>query len=475
MQKHFAGFVLGVSLVANVLAADKKPNFVVIFTDDLGYQDIGCFGSPKIKTPNIDKMAEEGMKFTSFYAQTVCGPSRAALLTGCYPLRLARNDNGSIPHPKMALSEVTVAEVLKDAGYATGVFGKWDLAGHSQTQFNYDLAPTKQGFDTAFWTPGSNDSIVNILRQDEMIESGANMAQLSRRYTDEAISFIDMNADQPFFVYLAHSMPHTKLAVAPPFKGKSERGLYGDVVEEIDFHVGRLLEKLKEKGLDDNTYVIFTSDNGPWWVKKEDGGSAAPLRGAKCSAYEGGSRVPFVIRAPGKVPAGKVSEQVTATIDILPTFARLAGGEVPTDRVIDGIDVSELWHGEDSELDRTFYYYSHTRLRGVRKGKWKLLVPHIEEDKKIASLKNWPKMVPPADRGWQTEVELYNIEKDISEEHNIANENPEIVVELQKLVEQARKDIGDSAKRGVNARPLGDEPYKTPDNKHAVQIKGKKK
>lgn len=447
---------------------------MVIFTDDLGYQDIGCFGSPKIKTPNIDKMADEGMKFTSFYAQPVCGPSRAALMTGCYPLRLSRNDNGEIPHPKLALSEVTVAEVLKDAGYRTGVFGKWDLAGHSQTQFNYDLAPTKQGFDTAFWTPGSNDSVVNLLRQDEMIESAADMKQISRRWTDEAISFIDQNSEKPFFIYLAHSMPHTKLAAAPPFLGKSERGLYGDVVEEIDFHVGRLLDKINEEGLDENTYVIFTSDNGPWWIKKDEGGSALPLRGVKCSSYEGGSRVPFVIRAPGKVPAGKVSEQITATIDILPTFAKLAGGEVPSDRVIDGEDVSSLWHGSEDELDRTFYYYEHTRLRGVRQGKWKLLVPHTDTDKKVESLKKWPNMIPPADRGWQTEVVLYNLEEDISEEVNVAKSHPEVVAELQKLVDSIREDIGDSAKRGVNARPLGDEPYKTLGNEHAVPIKSAK-
>ena len=468
--------LLLVALAAAPLASfAKKPNFVIIFTDDQGYQDLGCFGSPKIKTPNIDRMAAEGMKFTSFYTQTVCGPARAALMTGCYPMRVARNDSGYPPPPKLSLSEITVAEVLKEQGYTTGVFGKWDLAGHHQTQFNYDLGPTKQGFDTAFWTPSSNDALVNLLRQDTMIEARADLSRLSRRYTDEAITFIEENADEPFFVYIAHTMPHTILAAAPPFKGKSERGLYGDVVEEIDFHVGRVLDTLKEQGVDDNTYVIYTSDNGPWWFRHEQGGSALPLRGAKTSTYEGGVRVPFVIRAPGKVPAGKESDALTATIDILPTLAKLSGGQAPQDRIIDGIDISDLWHGGTQEEERVYYYYGHTMLRGVRKGKWKLHAPHVEADNGTIMRTKWLPMVHPDDRILIKKPVLYNLEDDLAETTDVSTQYPEIVKELTQLVEHARKDLGDSAKRGVNARPVGNEPYNTLGNKHAVPMPKQRK
>jgi arylsulfatase len=348
---------------------ERKPNFIIIFTDDQGYQDVGCFGSPNIKTPNLDNMAAEGMKFTSFYAQTVCGPSRAALMTGCYPMRNARNDIGEVPHPKLSLSEVTIAEVLKPVGYSTCMIGKWDLAGHNPEQFNPDLLPVHQGFDYSFFTPGSNDARVHLLRNKEVFELNADMSTLTHRYTDEAINFIDQNKEQPFFLYLAHTMPHTLLAVSDEFKGKSAGGFYGDVIEEIDYNVGRLLSFLKEKGLDENTYVIFTSDNGPWWIKGEHAGHAKPLRGAKTSAWEGGLRVPCIIRAPGKVPAGKTSDQVTATIDLLPTIANIAGAEIPTDRVIDGLDLSNIITGKAEQLDRPYFYYQHQDLRAVRNGK----------------------------------------------------------------------------------------------------------
>jgi arylsulfatase len=349
----------------------QKPNFIIIFTDDQGYSDLGCFGSPNIKTPNIDKMATEGMKFTSFYAQTVCGPSRAALMTGSYPLRNARNDNGNAPHPKLSLSEITIAEVLKPIGYQTGMIGKWDLAGHHHEKFDPDLLPFHQGFDYSFFTPTSNDAKVHLLRNKDVVELNADMSTLTERYTDEALGFIERNTEKPFFLYLAHTMPHTLLAVSDKFKGKSDGGFYGDVIEEIDDNVGRILKKLKETGLDENTYVIFASDNGPWWIRGENAGHSVPLRGAKTSAWEGGLRVPFIIRAPGKVAAGKTSDLVTATIDLLPTIAKIAEAEMPIDRVLDGLDLSAVFHGTLKELERPYFYYQHKELRAVRMGKWK--------------------------------------------------------------------------------------------------------
>ena len=441
----------------------SKPNFIIIFTDDQGYQDLGCFGSPNIKTPNLDKMATEGMKFTSFYAQTVCGPSRAALLTGCYPMRNARNDKGEVPHPKLALSEVTIAEVLKPVGYSTGMIGKWDLAGHNPEKFNPDLLPIHQGFDYSFFTPGSNDSRVHLLRNKELLELKADMSTLTQRYTDEAIGFIEKNKEQPFFLYLAHTMPHTLLAVSEAFKGKSEEGLYGDVIEEIDYNVGRIMTFLKEHDLDENTYVIFTSDNGPWWLRGNHGGHAEPLRGAKTSAWEGGLRVPCIIRAPGKVPEGKTSDKVLATIDLLPTIANIAGANLPNDRVIDGLDISKLIHGKSTELERPFFYYQHNELRAVRKGKWKLHLPHQPESGTVG-YKSWPRHSAPEDRILFSKHVLYNLENDIGESINVAAKNPEVVAELIELLEWAKMDIGDFDKRGENARQLGTEPYLTPNN-----------
>ncbi|WP_406684714.1 sulfatase [Seonamhaeicola sp. MEBiC1930] len=439
----------------------NKPNFIIIFADDLGYGDIGCFGSPNIKTPNIDKMADEGMKLTNFYAQTVCGPSRAALMTGCYPMRNARTDNGASPHPKLALSEVTIAEALKPAGYKTCMIGKWDLAGHNPEKFSENLLPMHQGFDESFFTPGSNDSRVHLLRNDELIEKNADMSKLTKIYTNEALDFIDRNTENPFFIYLAHTMPHTRLAVSDEFKGTSKRGLYGDVVEEIDYNVGRILDKLKENGLDENTYVVFTSDNGPWWIKKEHGGSAEPLRGAKTSAWDGAFKVPAVIRAPGKVSEGVEVHHVTATIDLLPTIANIAGANIPTDRVIDGVDISGLLKGKNKELDRVFYYYQHQELRAVRKGKWKLHLAHRQDAKSIWYTK-WPNHIAPNDRVLFTKPMLYNLETDVAEIKDVSTENPEVVNELLELLDWAKKDIGDWDKRGENARSLGDEPYFTP-------------
>ncbi|WP_017444742.1 sulfatase [Gayadomonas joobiniege] len=441
-----------------VAAAKNKPNFILIFTDDLGYQDLSSFGSPKIKTPNIDSMAAGGMKMTDFYAQTVCGPSRAALMTASYPLRTAKKQNKVTIHPFLHLKEVTIAEVLKPAGYTSGIFGKWDLAGHNPSKYDPNLLPLNQGFDYYFGTPGSNDKYVPLIRNQTVIENEADMSTLTERYTDEAIKFITDNQNKPFFVYLSHTMPHTRLAASKKFKGRSARGLYGDVVEEIDYNVGRVLQAVEKLNLMDNTYVIFTSDNGPWHVKKSHGGSALPLRGAKTSTWEGGVRVPFVIYAPGRVPAGVVNNTITTTMDILPTFANLAGTQPPSDRIIDGIDISQLIHGEvDTIKDRTFYYYQHTHLQAVRYGKWKLHLPRLAQSPWSPK---WSWHIAKEDVIDIPEPMLIDLEKDISETQNVAKEHPEIVNHLLKLAKAASNDIGDYDRAGTGARFFDPDPIR---------------
>ena len=446
----------------------EKPNFIIIFVDDLGYNDIGCFGAKKIKTPHIDSLAKDGMKFTSFYAQTVCGPSRAALMTGSYPLRVATHKNKVTVHPELHLNEITIAEVLKTRGYATGAFGKWDLAGHSQTRYLKDRLPLHQGFDYYYGTPSSNDSFVNIIRNNKMIELKAPMKDITKRFSNEAISFIKRNKEKPFFVYLAHPMPHVKLASN---FNKSEAGIYGDVVEEIDFYVGKILKTLKEEGLEKSTYVIFTSDNGPWylghskWHKKiigkdaiKHGGSALPLRGAKTSTWEGGLRVPFIVKAPGVVPANTIYKGMGTTMDLLPTLAGLAGAKVPKDRVLDGIDLSKVFHAEKMEMkDRPFFYYQRTYLRAVRFGKWKLHIPGPRQDM-------WANYYLPKDVVIMKKPMLYDLENDISESKDVAAQNPKVVKQLMKYIEHARNDIGDYNRIGKNARFFDKEP-KRPDIK----------
>jgi arylsulfatase A-like enzyme len=455
MRKQLLYLLFGLFCVAGLSYSESsKPNFIIILTDDQGYQDLGCYGSPDIQTPRIDRMADEGMLFTSFYAQTVCGPSRGALMTGCYPIRFARQDDPNSIHPELHTDEITIAEVLKAQGYATAAFGKWDLAGHNPARVKTELLPPYQGFDTYFGTSGSNDRTVNLIRGTEIIERNTNMAMLTQRYTDEALAFIEAHREEPFFVYLAHSMPHTKLAASEDFKGKSAGGLYGDAVEEIDFNVGRVLDKVRELGLDETTYIVFASDNGPWLIRKEHGGHAKPLRSGKTSFWEGGLRVPCIIRAPGQIAAGSKSDAVVATIDLMPTFAKLAGTTAPTDRVIDGVDISALIHGETDTLDRSYFYYQHDCLRAVRLGQWKLILPHSEPVQgSIATL--WQRHIAKKDAIRIESARLYNLEADIGETTDVAAQHPELVAELTKLAEAAKRDLGDHDIFGANARTFG--------------------
>lgn len=420
----------------------SRPNFVIILTDDQGYQDVGCFGSPDIKTPNLDKMAMEGMRFTSFYAQTICGPSRASLMTGCYPNRVATLTNRSVEeehHPRLHDQEITIAEVLREVGYTTGAFGKWDLAGHTQTDYERALLPTRQGFDVFFGTPTSNDAFVHLMRDEEIVERNADLSTITRRFTDEAIDFIKDNRDKPFLAYIAHSMPHIKLAASEQFAGKSRRGLYGDVIEELDWNVGRLLKEIKDLGLDESTYVMFMSDNGPWYLLGQlsaHGGSAAPLRGSKTSAWEGGLRVPGIMRAPGRIPAGVVCDEIVSTLDLLPTLAALGGGSLPNDRIIDGHDISALIHGEEVKSPtKAFYYYQRTRLRAVRAGKWKLhLANRADSEWGLTHIRK-------EDHIHIDQPMLFDLENDIGERHDVAKAHPEVVAELLKYGREARGEM----------------------------------
>jgi arylsulfatase A-like enzyme len=413
-----------------------KPNFIIIFTDDQGYNDVGCFGSKTIKTPRLDQMAREGMKLTSFYSQPVCGPARVSLMTGCYPGRV----NEGIW--RLATEEITIAEVLQQADYKTACIGKWDISGR---KFIEGMVPNDQGFEYYFGTLGANDKgVVTLWHNKKALGETDDMGSLTGRYTDEAVKFLQDHKDKPFFLYLAHTMPHVKIDASEKFLKKSGGGLYGDVIEEIDWNIGRIFDTLKELNLDKNTYVLFVSDNGPWLSKGEMGGSAKPLRNGKGSSWEGGYRVPCIIWGPDRIPAGTESNELMATLDIMPTFAALAGAEVPTDRIIDGYNQSDLITGKTNISNRdTFYYYVRDNLHAVRKDKWKLALPDRKKFFRYAK-----------DDIAVTSPELYDLGNDMSEKYNIADQHPNIVKQLLDIAEHARDDIGDVERKGRNVRKV---------------------
>lgn len=441
-------FYLFIILQLTGLIFSKTPNFIVIFTDDQGYEDIGCFGSPKIKTPHLDKLAAEGRKFTSFYsANSVCSPSRAALMTGCYPTRVSV-PGVLFPRHKEGLNpdEITIAEVLKTKGYATSCIGKWHI-GHKPK-----FLPTRQGFDSYYGIPYSNDmtidpeaklaadinlregftldriknekpkkNLVPLMRNEEVIEYPCDQTTLTKRYTEEAVKFIEKNEDKPFFLYLPHTMPHIPLFASKKFKGKSDRGPYGDTIEEIDWSVGEIMKALRKNNLDENTLVIYTSDNGPWKLKEGRGGSAHPLRGYKFQTYEGGMRVPCIMSWKGKIPSGTVCDEIGATIDLLPTFANLAGAKIPDDRIIDGKNIWPIISGEKGARSphEIYYYYKGNRLESARQGKWKVR----RSGKKSQS------------------VELYDLDNDIAESKNLSQKNPELIETILKKMDKFDKDL----------------------------------
>jgi arylsulfatase A-like enzyme len=467
--------VLGAAWLLAALAApaaapaSRPPNVIVVFCDDLGYADVGCFGASKIRTPNIDRLAKEGVRLTDFYAaQAVCSASRAALLTGCYPNRIGIA--GALgPGARHGLNpdERTIAEVLKPRGYATGAVGKWHLGHHPM------FLPTRHGFDEWLGLPYSNDMWpyhpetkkgsypeLPLFDGETVVDPEVtpdDQKTLTTRYTERAVRFIERHRDQPFFLYLAHAMPHVPLFVSDARSGRSRAGLYGDVIGEIDWSMGQLLDALRRHKIDEHTLVIFTSDNGPWLSYGDHAGSAGPLREGKGTAWEGGVRVPFIARWPGHIPRGSVSHQPAMTIDLLPTLAAIAQAPLPPHR-IDGLDIRPLLLKPEeatSPHDALLFYYNNNELQAVRSGRWKLILPHSYRT--LGSQTPATGGTPIKYSQLKAGTELYDLEKDPGEKTDLASLKPEIVAELQKHVEKARNDLGDTltGRTSTGARPAG--------------------
>jgi len=452
------------STSGNRASKNRPPNFIIIFTDDQGYADVGCFGVEGFKAPNLDRMATEGVRFTDFYvAATSCTPSRAALMTGCYPQRV------SLPHvlgPSVKIginsAEYTIADVLRPLGHSTACYGKWHLGHYPR------FLPTRHGFDDYSGLPYSNDMWpyhrerpgwypdLPLVEGERIIEYNPDQTKLTTWYTERAVRFIEKNRDRPFFLYLPHSMPHVPLHVSDKFKGKSEHGVYGDVIVEIDWSVGRILSTLKRLDIDQQTLVIFCSDNGPWLSYGGHAGSAKPFREGKGTTFDGGQRVPTVMRYPGKIPAGTVCRELSSTMDILPTLAKLAGAELPTRR-IDGKDIWPLmsgWAGAKSPHE-AFFYYQGWVLEAVRSSKWKLHLPHGY--RKLGGRKGGTGGQPVKYERAKIGLALSDLEKDIGEQHDVSVRHLDVVERLLDLADKMREDLGDSAKKvtGKNRRPSG--------------------
>jgi len=439
-------------LLRPAFAAEPLPNIVILFIDDLGYGDIGPYGATKQKTPNLDRMAREGMKLTSFYAAPVCSVSRAQLLTGCYGARVSvpgvygpGGRNGLNP------VELTIAERLKERGYATMCIGKWHVG--DQPEF----LPTRQGFDHYLGIPYSNDmqrtatatgqKVVPLVRDEKVAEllTDDDQSRIVERYTEEALGFIRTNKEKPFLLYLPHTAVHTPIHPGAAFAGKSANGRFGDWVEEVDWSVGRVLDTLRELKLAERTLVVFTSDNGPWLSKGADGGSAGPLRGGKGSTWEGGMREPTVAWWPGKIAPGSVCDAVAGTIDLLPTAVALAGGTVPSEPVIDGRDLSPLLFGKTTQSQRdAHYYFSGYNLQAVRQGPWKLAIAPQPEAVGSGVSSDASAKAP----------RLYNLDEEIGEKTNVADKHPDIVAKLHALAETMGAEIGGNAPTA--RRPAGE-------------------
>ncbi|MEO1012060.1 MAG: sulfatase [Bacteroidota bacterium] len=430
------------------------PNIVLVLTDDLGYHDIGAFGAKDIATPHLDKMAAEGLQLTNYYAaQAVCSASRAGILTGCYPNRIGIHgalgpDNDHGIHD----AETTLAEMLKRVGYNTAIYGKWHLGHHPQ------FLPTRHGFDEWFGIPYSNDmwpmhpwqgTVFNfpplpLFKNETVIDTLIDQSQLTTQITEHSVDFINRNAQNPFFLYVAHPQPHVPLYVSDKFKGKSDRGLYGDVIMEIDWSIGQIMAALRKNGLEENTMVIFTSDNGPWLSYGNHAGNAYPLREGKGTAWEGGQREPFLIKYPKELDAGQKLDTPLMAIDILPTIAEVTDGQLP-ERTIDGKSAWSLLNGKakESPQEAYFFYYRVNELFGVRYGKWKLYFPH--RYRSMDGQKPGKDGLPGDYRMVDLEeIELYDLENDVEENANVADQYPEVVKKIKELANTMRTRLGDS-------------------------------
>ncbi len=475
-----AGAAMAISGLSSCarLHPKKLPNFVIIFADDLGYADVGCYGATGFETPNLDEMAAQGVRFTDFYVpQAVCSASRAALLTACYPNRVSVL-HALMPQAENGISaeEETLAEVLKKRGYVCGIFGKWHLGHHRE------FLPLQHGFDEYFGLPYSNDMwpvgfdgqpvgpddrkarhpyppLIEGNERVAEIRTLADQDRLTTLYTERAVRFIEKNKSRPFFLYVPHSMVHIPLGVSEKFRGKSAQGMYGDTVMEVDWSVGEILKALEKAGLEKSTLVIFTSDNGPWLNFGNHGGSAGPLREGKGSEWEGGVRVPCIMRWPGRIKAGSICREMAATMDILPTFAAAAGAPFP-EKKIDGFDLLPLLTGktEVSPRQELLYYYG-TEFQAVRQGKWKLHIPHAYTS--YEGLEPGRDGFPGPTEKRKTGYELYNLEKDIGERNNVVELFPDVAERLMALVETAREELGDGERPGRGVRPCGQIPKST--------------
>lgn len=419
-----------------------RPNIIFIYADDLGYGDLGCYGAKDstgapVATPNLDALAAGGIRFTDFYAASpVCSPSRAALLTGRYPIRQGIN-NVFFPESYTGIdsAEVTLAETLRQAGYHTGIVGKWHL-GHLP-----EFRPTRHGFDSYFGIPYSNDMMsVVYLRDDTVEDFTVDQSRITQRYTAEALDFIDthrqkspqkLNAARPFFLYLAHSMPHVPIYASPAFVGKSRRGLYGDVLLELDWSVGEIVRKVRVAGLEANTLIVFSSDNGPWLVKGEDAGSAGPLREGKQTTFEGGMRVPAIAYWKGKIPAGRVETGLATMMDWFPTLTWLGGGKLPASRPLDGEDIGSVLAGTGKRRGEQLAYYRGGKLEAFRLGDWKLKLPYAgsQANGNLLAIATHPLL-------------LTNLRDDIGEQHNLADQNPGKVAEIQAAMAAFQQSLG---------------------------------
>lgn len=435
----------------------ERPNVVVVFCDDLGYADIGAFGAEGYETPHLDDLAARGRRFTDFYAaQAVCSASRAALLTGCYPNRIGIQ--GALgPGARHGISddETTLSEVFRTAGYATACFGKWHLGHHPR------FLPTRHGFDEYYGLPYSNDMWpfhptnksfpdLPLIEGEETIALNPDQTELTSAYAEHAVDFIERNREGPFFLYLAHSMPHVPLFVSAKFDGKTPRGLFGDVIAEIDWSVGRIVETLREHDLEENTLIVFTSDNGPWLSYGDHAGSAAPLREGKGTSFDGGVREPTIFCWPGRIPAGTACDEPAMTIDLLPTLAGLIGVELDADRPIDGLDIWSLVAGEPDAASphEALYFYWGRELQAIRSGRWKLHFPH-----EYRTLVGEPGSggEPGPYRQAKIGLALFDLRDDVGESTDVAADHPDVVERLSALADMARAELGDTATGATGA------------------------